>query len=227
MPPPSQAILSADAANSAGSVHDVIGEGIDRALRFFDTHSLSTTSMLDVLHHGVRTCDLAVQIGTLLALRSSEIAILQLAAMTHDIGKAMVRSRFRDRKRAMSILELGAARSHTLFGSKLLETMFSDQPDLARRLGEVAMFHHERWDGINSLSGMKRDEVPRLARIVAVADVFDALMSDLTHKSLGSLERAAACIAHERERQFDPECVDALMDIAARSLVDGIHACTA
>jgi HD-GYP domain-containing protein (c-di-GMP phosphodiesterase class II) len=74
---------------------------------------------------------------------------------------------------------------------------------------------------------MKRDEVPRLARIVAVADVFDALMSDLTHKSLGSAERAAACIARERERQFDPECVDALLELSTQSLSDGLHACTA
>jgi len=196
--------------------HAVVAEGIDRALRFFDTHSLSTKSILEVLHHGVRTGDLAVQIGTLLALPSAELSILQLAAMTHDIGKSMVPPRIRDKLRPMSILELGAARMHTLFGGKLLETMFDDQPALAHRLSDVAMFHHERWDGRNSVSGKKGSDIPRLARIVAVADVFDALLSDLTYKSTGSLERAAACIAQERERQFDPQCVDALLELAIR-----------
>jgi HD-GYP domain-containing protein (c-di-GMP phosphodiesterase class II) len=206
--------LVADDARSAGVANDAIGDGIDRALRFFDTHSLATPSMRKVLHHGVRARDLAVQIGTLLALPSAEIAILQLAAMTHDIGKSMVPPRIRDKKRALSILELGAARLHTLFGSRLLETMFADQPDLACRLSEVALFHHDRWDGKNSLSGLKRAEIPRLARIVAVADVFDALVSDTTQMPSGASERASASMRHERGRQFDPECVDALLEIA-------------
>jgi putative two-component system response regulator len=76
---------------------------------------------------------------------------------------------------------------------------------------QIAYFHHEHWDGTGYPNGLKGKEIPLSARIVAIADVYDALTSDRPYKKAFSHEDAVAIIQKEREKHFDPDIVDAFI----------------
>ena len=113
---------------------------------------------------------------------------------------------------------------HTVHGAKLFQDSKSDWDDMA---AEIALNHHEKWDGsgypghicninredISIGPGKKREEIPVSARIVALADVYDALISNRAYKHSWPEEEVLNYIDAERSKHFDPEIVDAFVDI--------------
>jgi putative two-component system response regulator len=97
---------------------------------------------------------------------------------------------------------------HTEVGYEILA---GSNSELLRMAARIALTHHERWDGKGYPRGLGEEEIPIEGRIVAVADVFDALLSDRPYRAAMSIEEAAAAIREGRGSQFDPAVVDALL----------------
>jgi putative two-component system response regulator len=167
------------------------------------------TLVEDVRAHGTRTARMARAIGAQLGLPPADLPLLEVTATVHDVGKLLVDPQT---LRACGILtgyETQAMRSHVAFGRELVDEAFFSQADVTARVAEAALLHHERWDGLGYPCGLRGAEIPLLARIVSVADVFDALVSERSYKPAWPVERAVEEIRGGRGSRFDPDCVDA------------------
>lgn len=150
--------------------------------------------------------------------------ILKTAALLHDIGKIAVSDTILKKREHLSDREIMEVRWHTILGARLFRYKDSPWERVAR---EVALNHHERWDGtgypghVESLKavpekaapGKRGKEIPLSARIVAIADVYDALISERIYKEAWEEQRALAYLDDEAGRQFDPELVSLFLDM--------------
>ena len=154
----------------------------------------------------VAGCVIAVAEG--LGLGQAEADDIALASTMHDIGKIGVPDHILMKAGPLTAEEWTEMRRHALRGYRMLH----DSPSrLLQIAAEVALTHHERWDGSGYPRGLKGEEIPRSGRIVAVADVFDALISARSYKPAWPLEKARAHIESEAGRHFDPACVAAFL----------------
>jgi putative two-component system response regulator len=133
---------------------------------------------------------------------------LSLASTMHDIGKISVPDAILLKQGPLTREERTEMERHAERGRKILEGSTSDVVKLA---AEIAASHHERWDGTGYPQGLKAEEIPLSGRIVAVADVFDALTSDRPYKKAWPLEEARAFLAANAGSHFDPVCVQAFV----------------
>jgi len=131
---------------------------------------------------------------------------LYLAAPLHDVGKVAVPDAILLKKGRLDDAEFAIVRTHSVIGKRILDGSKSKLICLAAQIAES---HHERWDGSGYPHGLAGQEIPLAARIVAVADVFDALTTTRPYKEAMSFEAAFHCIMEERGRHFDPACVEA------------------
>ncbi|MCK5056645.1 MAG: HD domain-containing protein [Candidatus Aminicenantes bacterium] len=151
--------------------------------------------------------------------------ILRLAAMLHDVGKVGINDAILKKTSRLDDNEYDEIKRHTLYGAWLFQNSESrsDWDDMA---AEIALNHHERWDGagypghVKQVSkyepfsaGKKGDEIPLTARIVALADVYDALISRRSYKESWPEDKVLEHIRGEKHKHFDPEVVDAFIDI--------------
>jgi putative two-component system response regulator len=128
------------------------------------------------------------------------------AAPMHDLGKIGIPDRVLLKPGKLDAEEWEIMKEHAIIGARILEG--SDAEFI--KLGEViAMCHHEKWDGTGYPYNLKGDEIPLAARIVALADVFDALTSKRAYKEAFPLEKALAIITEGKGVHFDPDVVDA------------------
>jgi hypothetical protein len=130
------------------------------------------------------------------------------AAMIHDVGKAQVPDAILKKPGPLTTDERHEIEKHTLWGDSLLAE--SEEFNSAR---EVARHHHERWDGSGYPDGLAGEEIPLAARIVAVADVYDALISERPYKRAWPIEDAIAEIRKMSGGHFDPIIVDAFVHL--------------
>ena len=132
------------------------------------------------------------------------------AAPLHDVGKVAIEDRILLKKGAFSPEEREVMREHALLGAQLLG---GGRSDLMKMAKQIALSHHERWDGQGYPQGLSGEEIPLCARIVAVADAFDALTHVRPYKEAWSLSDALVEIEQESGWQFDPRIVDALVRV--------------
>jgi len=145
------------------------------------------------------------------------IDLLYKSAPLHDIGKIGVSDLVLLKPGKLTDEEFELTKAHARLGSKAIESA-------ERRLGmrvrflsvakEMARSHHERWDGTGYPDGLAGDAIPVPARLMAVADVYDAIISERVYKTAGTHEQAGIAIVKGRGTQFDPDVVDAFIDIA-------------
>jgi putative two-component system response regulator len=131
---------------------------------------------------------------------------LYLAAPLHDVGKVAVPDGILLKKGALTPEEFAVVRTHTEVGRRILGDSASELIQLA---AEIADAHHEKWDGSGYPNGLVGEAIPLSARIVAVADVFDALTTVRPYKDAMPLEDALRCLQTESGQHFDPDCVEA------------------
>jgi len=132
------------------------------------------------------------------------------ASPMHDIGKIGIPDRVLQKPGKLDDAEWVIMRQHTAIGAQILKGASADFIKLAET---IAMNHHEKWDGSGYPHGIKGADIPLAARIVAVADVFDALTSERPYKKPFPLEKAMSIIKESRATHFDPEVVDAFCAI--------------
>jgi putative two-component system response regulator len=131
--------------------------------------------------------------------------LLLHASPMHDIGKIGIPDSILLKPGVLDSAEWAIMKSHTLIGANILEGDGSELLTLAR---EIALTHHEKWDGSGYPNGLKGEAIPISGRMVAIADVFDALTSERPYKKAWSVEAALDYIRKNRGTHFDPNIVD-------------------
>ena len=143
-----------------------------------------------------------------LKLDKEEKDSLVLASMMHDIGKLMIPEQILDKPGKLTQEEFEVIKTHVQYGYKLLEFCPGRIMEIARM---IALQHHEKWDGTGYL-GLCGDEIDYYSRIMAVVDVFDALMSKRSYKDSWSIEEAYNEIVSQSGKYFDPQIVKLFED---------------
>ena len=146
---------------------------------------------------------------------------LKRAAPLHDIGKIAVSDLILNKPGKLTDEEFSIMKSHTTEGWKILTKMVEDAGDTidAEYLNEsidMAHYHHEKWDGSGYPTGIKGEEIPLSARIMAVADVFDALVAERVYKKPFTYEKAMAIITEGAGKHFDPQIVETFTHISEK-----------
>lgn len=131
----------------------------------------------------------------------------------HDLGKAGIADDFWTSEKIFTDDEWKLARAHTIIGAHLVKDKLSvadltDNSDLQNLMVECCMYHHERWDGKGYPFGLKEEQIPLYARIVAVADAYDAMIEDRPYKKKIKPEQALQEIRREAGKQFDPDLAE-------------------
>lgn len=180
------------------------------------THLFKTRDMTDDIHlHGQRSAWLSAQLCTRLALPTDQVLAIAWAALRHDIGKYALPAAVLDKPGPLTPQERCLVERHCLIGTgMLLIDALPDTTASSTVAVAVALSHHEWWNGQGYPFGLSGDAIPRCGRIVAVADVFDALVSSRAYKPAWSVAAAVDHIVRSRGTQFDPACVDALVHVA-------------
>lgn len=141
-----------------------------------------------------------------LGMGAAEIDILRQASVMHDVGKLAVPDSVLLKEGKLNSAEWEVIKQHPHFGGKILHDPSSAMMETARI---IAMSHHEKWDGSGYPDGLSGENIPLIGRIVAVADVFDALMSKRSYKEAFSFSESVDIINNSSNSHFDPRCVQA------------------
>jgi PAS domain S-box-containing protein len=166
----------------------------------------------DTAEHTERVGAIVAEIAAELGLGHEQVALLREASPLHDVGKLAISDTILLKPGKLTELEYEVMKTHAARGACLLAT--ADAPVL-QLAADIAASHHERWDGGGYPSGLAGEEIPLAGRIVAVADVFDALTHDRPYKDAWPLERALEEIRRGAGSQFDPAVVDAFLAVHA------------
>ena len=138
------------------------------------------------------------------------------AAPLHDVGKIKVPDAILQKPGKLTPEEYDAMKLHTTYSGKIIKTIIGDVEDehYVRIVENIAMYHHERWDGTGYPTGLTGDNIPLEARIMAVADVFDALYEERVYKPpIRPIERIMQIMSEGRGTQFDPVIIDVFMEM--------------
>ena len=159
--------------------------------------------------HVRRVAERSALLAQRLGLDYERIDLIRRASTLHDVGKIGIPDAILLKPGRLTAEEFEIVKKHTMIGAKILGA--SEAP-LLRSAEEIAFTHHERWDGSGYPMGLTKDDIPISGRIVAVADVFDALTHDRPYKTAWPLHDATAEIESQAGRQFDPAVVGAFLD---------------
>jgi len=164
--------------------------------------------------HTKRVGELAAQIGHELGLPMDEVEHIRLAASLHDIGKIGIPDMILLKQGELTVEETELMKTHTTIGGKVLSGSRSRMLQIAE---VIALNHHERWDGLGYPRGLEGEAIPLSARIVALADVVDALASDRPYRGRWPDPQILAEVEEQSGRHFDPRVVAAYMRAIART----------
>jgi putative two-component system response regulator len=162
----------------------------------------------DTGDHIARVAGYAALIAGRLGFTPERIRMLRLASSMHDVGKIGLPDSILLKQGPLSVEERREMQKHAERGHRILEGSTSD---VVRLAAEIAQSHHERWDGTGYPQGLAGEAIPLCGRIVAVADVFDALVSKRPYKEPWPLARAKAYLTEQAGTHFDPRCVAAFL----------------
>jgi len=161
--------------------------------------------------HNFRVTLYALKLGEELKLPPDQLRALAQGTAVHDVGKLEVPDEVLNKPGRLSPEERRVIERHPVEGYELCRGLGFMKEEL-----DIIRSHHERWDGGGYPDGLKGEEIPLPARIVAIADVYDALTSHRAYRQALKHEAAMELIAAQRGRQFDPACVDAWVRLCER-----------
>jgi putative nucleotidyltransferase with HDIG domain len=154
--------------------------------------------------HSARVAAISLELAEGMGLQPADLVVLRRSGLLHDVGKIGVSDQVLGKKGPLTDDEWAAIRRHPVIGFEMLKDVPFLQPSL-----DPIRHHHERWDGEGYPDRLKGTAISQLARIVTVADAFDAMTSDRPYRKSFSFEFAAQTIVSEAGRQFDPAVVEA------------------
>lgn len=159
--------------------------------------------------HSVNVGVLSLMIGIDLELDRETLKQLGIGAMLHDIGKIMISEDIIKKPSKLTLEEYTEVQRHTDYGYQMLR-----QTDISEEAAQIALYHHEKYDGSGYSKGLKNTEIPIFARIVAVADVYDAMSNDRVYQKKATHDKVFREITHLGDIHFDTE----IMETFARHL---------
>jgi len=159
--------------------------------------------------HTERVGQMAALLARQLGLPDPQVSLIRRAAPLHDVGKIGIPDSVLLKIGKLTLEEFELVKTHTTIGARILS---GSRFGVLRLAEEIAFSHHERWDG-DGYVGIRQEQIPLAGRIVAVADVFDALTQKRPYKAAWPIAEAIAEIERQRTRQFDPEIVDAFLRV--------------
>lgn len=160
--------------------------------------------------HSTRVAEYAVLIAMGLGWDEEKVNKLYHAALLHDIGKIGIPDTIFNKPGKLSVNEMEIIRSHTLVGADILKDIKS-----MKEVKECAAYHHERYDGKGYPYGLAGEDIPLTARIVSVADAYDAMTSERVYRSRLPQEKVVAELRNEKGHQFDPDVTDIVLGLLA------------
>jgi putative two-component system response regulator len=163
--------------------------------------------------HTQRVGQMSALLARQLGLPDSQVSLIARGAPLHDVGKIGVPDTILLKMGKLTTEEFEVVKTHTVIGARILS---GGKFPLLRLAEEIAFTHHERWDG-GGYAGIRGADIALAGRIVAVADVFDALTQQRPYKPAWPVADAIAEIDRQRGKQFDPEVVDAFLRVIDNS----------
>ena len=165
--------------------------------------------------HSFRVSRYALALGRKLGLSEEELTVLEREALLHDIGKIGIPDAVLNKPGWLTPEEFAVVQRHAGIGGHILERSQSMQSAAA-----VARHHHERWDGDGYPAGLAGEDIPFHARIVAVADAYDAMRSDRVYRKGMDPEKIRRELERGRGSQFDPALAEAMLTLADDGTLD-------
>lgn len=158
--------------------------------------------------HSERVSEYAVLLGKKLYINSDDLYTLRIGGLFHDVGKIGIPDNILTKNDKLTDEEYEEIKQHPSIGAKILSNaaIFTD-------IVPIVKHHHERYDGTGYPDHLKGEEIPYMARIVAVADAFDAMASRRPYRDSVEIEKIVKQISENKYTQFDPQIADALLDI--------------
>jgi len=139
----------------------------------------------------------------------AEAELIKQTAPMHDIGKVAIPDSILNKPGPLTNDEWGVMRSHSRLGYQMLDV--SDR-EMFKMAALIALHHHEKWDGSGYPDGLKGEDIPIAGRIVAIADVFDALGNDRCYKKAWPLDKILELLNEDKGKAFEPRLIDLFMD---------------
>ncbi len=162
----------------------------------------------DTAVHISRMSHYSAVIAEAMGLSHRDVENIRMASPMHDIGKVGISDAILKKPGRLTDDEFVEMKRHTLIGARILE---GAQSELLKLSQVIALTHHEKWDGSGYPNGLKGEDIPLPGRIVAIADVFDALTSPRCYKPAFSVEKAIDIIKESSGKHFDPGVVEAFL----------------
>lgn len=159
-------------------------------------------------NHVKRVAQLSSLLARLHGLSHREVELIEIISPMHDVGKIAIPESILDKPGRLDSAEWEIMQTHTSHGYKLLNASSGEVFNLA---ATVAHEHHERWDGLGYPNGLSGENIHVFSRITAIADVFDALLSERCYKQAWSLDEVVAHFTRENGAQFDPVLTNILL----------------
>lgn len=157
--------------------------------------------------HSKQVSDLCVRMGEVLGLPENEIVELKTVGLLHDIGKIAIDGSILTSPTPLDNAGWGEVKRHSEIGYRILRTV----NDMAK-MAEDVLAHHERWDGQGYPKGIKAEQIPLFARIIAIADSYDAMTNERSYREAISKEEAIEELRKNSGTQFDPELVQIFIE---------------
>ena len=158
--------------------------------------------------HSDRVAYYAAKMGEALGLSSAEIDLLRIGGIFHDIGKIGTNDDILLKNSRLDDAEYNEIKKHPIKGANILSAM-----SMFKEVVPLVEYHHERIDGKGYPHGLKGDEIPLLARIISVADAFDAMTSDRVYRTKMDLSQAIEQLERGKDAQFDAKVVDVFVEL--------------
>lgn len=162
----------------------------------------------ETVGHSNRMAELAKKMALQLDLSQTELNKLTLIAKLHDIGKTVVAEDILNKKGELTAAEWDEIREHPAVGHRILNAT-----EEFSHISDEILSHHERWDGSGYPRGLEAEEIPLLARIIAIVDAYDVMTNDQVYQQALSEEEALAEIAENAGTQFDPELAELFIEL--------------
>ena len=186
--------------NDQEQAHLQMLQSLARALEAKDSYTAS---------HSGRVSKFSVMLGKRIGLDAEQLTLLKQGALVHDLGKIGIPDHILNKPTALDDSEFEIMRRHPVMTASIMKPLRR-----FKEFTEIAAWHHERWDGKGYPDGLVGEQIPVLARIVAIADAWDAMTGDRVYRKGMSVEKAISILIDEKmSGQWDPELLQAFIDM--------------
>jgi putative two-component system response regulator len=193
------------------SMVTVLAKMVENRDKLTGMHVERTTEYIKILLRAMREHKKLARL-----IKHWDLDIVVSSARLHDIGKIIVTDTILNKPASLTIDEYEAMKNHAAEGEKIIDALIAESGDatLLQNAKLVAGSHHERWDGNGYPRGLKGVEIPLQGRIMAIADVYDALVNERPYKKAITHEKAVEIIQNGSGTQFDPQLVEVFIGVS-------------